>query len=120
MLKVLWWGRLKGVGRFVCHPDGWVLTSQCPEAGRVPCHHRAGVRDEHLCAHCHALPWLGFVWSISRLWIGLEIQHHGHGRQERVPEKMEQEQPVVETKEFILGPVEYSETFLQEERQKHG
>lgn len=36
------------------------------------------------------------------------------------PRKMEQEQPVVETKEFILGPVEYSETFLQEERQKHG
>lgn len=36
-------GKARGVGRFVCHchPDGPVLLSQCPEAGRVPCHHRA-------------------------------------------------------------------------------
>lgn len=55
------------------------------------------MRDEPLCVHCHTWPWLVFVWSISHLWVGLEMQHHGQSGQEGVPEKMDQEQPVVET-----------------------
>lgn len=64
---------------------------------------------------------LGPGW-VSHLWVGLDVQHHGQGRHEEVPEKMEQEQAVVEAEEFILGPAENSENgcLIQEGKPKHG